>query len=136
MSRIIIDRLICSRLNSKNGIKLSFDKPLSNPLRLNITRPAVLRQYFGKVVESSVIEDNKSMRYTYGSGSGASSVGMHPLNYVTRPLYFKMEAMIDKIYSLLKQNQDTLNLSSVNLDKKINYCTVLVYYTGEGLKTK
>ena len=103
--QIIIDRLTCSRLNSKIGIKLSFDKLLNNPLDLNINMPAVLRKYFEKVVESSAIEDNKSMRYTYGSGSGASSVGMDPLNYVSRPLYFEMEAMIDEIYSLLKQNQ-------------------------------
>ena len=89
MSRIILDRLICSRLNSKNGIKLSFDKPLNNALQLNITRPAVLRQYFGKVVQSSEREEKMSMRYTYGCGSGASSVGMDPLNYVTRPLYFE-----------------------------------------------
>ena len=50
LSRIVIDELIRSRINSKCGIKLSLDKPLNNDISLNILRPVVLRQYFGKEV--------------------------------------------------------------------------------------
>ena len=136
MSRAIIDRLICSPLNSRNGIKLSMDKPLNNPCCLNIVRPAVLRQYYGKVINSPGISIRQSLRYTYGSGSGTSSVGMDPKNYVTRPLSHEMESMIDEIYNLLKNNQSALNLSEVNMEEKFNHCTILLYYSGEDLKEK
>ena len=80
MSRSIIDMLVCSCINSKNGIKLSIDKPLNNPCDLNIRRPAILRQNFGKELDCTDIPNNQSLRYTYGSGTGVSSVGMDPLN--------------------------------------------------------
>ena len=70
-------------MNSADGIKLSIDKPLNNSECLNIHRPALLKQYFGK--ELSTTTENVEMR-TYGSGSGTSSVGMDPRNFVTRSL--------------------------------------------------
>ena len=134
MSRVIVDRLICSSLNSKTGIKISFDTPLNNARDLNITRPAVLRQYYGKVSEDSTQESDTSERYTYGSGSGTSSVGMDPKNFVTRPLSFEMTAMIDIIFRLLSENREHFNLTQANMDVKFNHCTVLLYYSGDDLK--
>ena len=81
LSRRDIDTLISHLMNSADGIKLSIDIPLKNSECLNIHRPAVLRQYFGK--ELSRTTENVE-RYTYGSGSGTSSIGMDPRNYVTR----------------------------------------------------
>ena len=48
LGRKVVDELITSPINSKSGIKLSLDKPLNNRICLNIFRPAVLRQYYGK----------------------------------------------------------------------------------------
>ena len=81
-SRRVIDTLIFSKINSKQGIKLSFDKPWWFQTCLNITRPAVLRQYFGKEIKSD--KDNKKSceRFTYGSGSGTGSVSMDPLKKI------------------------------------------------------
>ena len=76
-------------MNSKCGIKVSLDKPLNNDICLNIFRPAVLRQYFGKEVDNI---DGKLKRCTYGSGTGSSSVGMDPHKFVTRS--FKKDMLI------------------------------------------
>ena len=131
LSRRAIDTIISNPINSKHGIKLSVDKPLNNNECLNIHRPAVLRQYFGKEMETTndVIE-----RYTYGSGSGTTSVGMDPNNYVTRSLSTEMICMIDDIHQLLIENRSLFNMNDVDLNTKFNHCTVLLYYTGKGMK--
>ena len=131
LSRTVIDKLIRSPINSKCGIKLSLDKPLNNDVDLNILRPAVLRQYFGKEIDNI---NGKLQRSTYGSGTGTSSVGMDPHNFVTRSLSCEMSAMIDDIYDMLCSNKEQFNMVGVDLSKKFNHCTVLIYYTGIGLK--
>ena len=132
-SRAIIDHLICSPVNSRTGIKLSLDKPLNNDVDLNILRPAVLRQYFGMDIEEQMY---KVKRYTYGSGSGSSSVGMDSLNFVTRPWNSLMFAMSNDIQLILNENKSLFNLATCNLDRNFNHCTILIYYSGLGLKHK
>ena len=131
-SRIIIDHLVCSPINSRSGIKLSLDKPLNNDVDLNILRPAVLRQYFGMEIEECM---SKGQRYTYGSGSGSSSVGMDPLNFVTRPWNGLMYAMSHEIERILNSNKTYFKLDKCN-DIRFNHCTILIYYAGVGLKEK
>ena len=130
-SRSIIDELICSKINSKYGIKLSLDKPLNNDMELNITRPAVLRQYYG--LETSICNDRVE-RYTYGSGTGTTSVGMDPDNFVTRTMNQEMLEMSSHIYKMLCENKNIFNLKDVDMKVPFNHCTVLIYYAGEGLK--
>jgi hypothetical protein len=62
LSRRDIDTLINYPINSADGIKLSIDKPLNNSECLNIYRPAVLRQYFGREVSRTA---KNVERYTY-----------------------------------------------------------------------
>ena len=69
---------------------------------LNITRPAVLRQYYG--METSICE-GKAARYTYGSGTGTISVGMDPDNFVTRSMNKEMLEMSSHIYKMLCENK-------------------------------
>ena len=132
LSRAFIDNLIRTPINSKCGIRLSLDKPLNNDICLNLLRPAVLRQYYGLEIEN---QTRKSKRYTYGSGSGTSSVGMDMKNFVTRPLNANLLAMIDDIYEILCNNKERFNLKQSNLTHKFNHCTVLLYYAGDGLKS-
>ena len=112
---------------------MSLDKPLNNDVALNILRPAVLRQYFGTNIEE---EGDKVKRHTYGSGSGSSSVGMDPLNFVTRPWNTYTLAMSNEIQSILNENKKLFNLDDCNMDIRFNHCTVLIYYSGSGLKKK
>ena len=128
LSRRDIDTLISHPMN---GIKLFTDKPLNNSECLNSHRPAVLRQYFGKEVVR--ITENVE-RYTYGSGSGTSSVSIDPHNYVNRSLSGGMMCMIEDLHKILTDNLTLLNMDGVDLTTKFNHCTVLIYYAGEGLK--
>ena len=100
---------------------------------LNITRPAVLRQYYG--METSICE-GKAARYTYGSGTGTISVGMDPDNFVTRSMNTEMLEMSSHIYKMLCENKKLFNLENVNMKHPFNHCTVLIYYAGEGLKER
>ena len=112
---------------------MSLDKPLNNDVDLNILRPAVLRQYFGTDVEE---QGDKVKRHTYGSGSGSSSVGMDPLNFVTRPWNARILAMSNEIQDILHDNKNMFNLNTCNMDARFNHCTILIYYSGQGLKEK
>ena len=122
LSRTVIDELIRSSMNSKCGIKLSLDKPLNNDIDLTILRPAVLRQYFGKEVEKI---NGRFKRCTYGSGTG-SSVGMEPHNFVTRSLSNEMIAMMEDTHEMLCNNRKKFNMIGVDLNQKINHCTILI----------
>lgn len=52
---------------------------------LNVERPAILYQFFDKKVNQTVnVSSRSEFRYTYGSSSGISSVGMDQNNFVTR----------------------------------------------------
>ena len=131
LSRSVIDTLLYNRINIKNGLKLSIDTPLNNDAYLNIHCPAVLRQYFGRQVENSA---HKLEMYTYGSGSGTSSIGMDYHNFLTRSLIVEMISMIDDIQENLCNNRNKFNLDGVDLSTKFNHFTVLIYYAGKGLK--
>ena len=133
-SRHIIDKLICSPLNSINGIRLSLDTPLNNPPMLNILRPVVLRQYYGLNVKDVSTQNNSVERYTYGSGTGTSTVGINPNNFVTREMTEDMKSMSVELKELLMKNKSFFKLDDANLDLPFNHCTALVYYAGESLK--
>ena len=47
MTRVVLEQLVYSPINSAHGIKLSMYNPLDNHKCINTTKPAVLRQYFG-----------------------------------------------------------------------------------------
>ena len=113
-SRKIIDELVRSPINSQSGIKLSLDKPLNNDIDLNILRPAVLRQYYGMNIIEGV---DQVKRYTYGSGSGTSSVGMNPHNFVTRPWNAWMLGMSNDIQCILNDNKKLFKLDNCNMEK-------------------
>ena len=133
-ARHIITKIIRSPINSNEGIKLSLDTPLNNPASLNILRPAVLRQYYGKNLLMNTVLQNQIKRYTYGSGSGTSSVGMDKYNFVTRPMGPSMEILSSDIHTFLTQNKKHFNLETVDMTHQFNHCSVILYYAGDGLK--
>ena len=133
-SRSIIDQLICSDINSAHGIRLSLDTPLNNPPILNLLRPAVLRQYYGLNVVDQRGISNGVRRYTYGSGTGSSSVGMDPRNFATRMMTEEMLSLSQELHNLLLKNRSYFKLEDMDLTLPFNHCTVIVYYAGEYLK--
>jgi len=101
---------------------------------LNILRPAVLRQYYGLNVKDDVTHNDCVERYTYGSGTGTSTVGIDPNNFVTREMTEEMKSMSIELKELLVNNKKYFKLDDANLDLPFNHCTVLVYYAGKSLK--
>ena len=68
----VVTELTEHDLHSEFGIKVACDKPLgSKTYKLNIERPAVLRQFFGLRAKDEV--------FCYGDGVGSTTVGTHPL---------------------------------------------------------
>ena len=65
ITRGVLEQLVHSTINYVHGIQLLFDKPLGNHTCLNITRPALFRQYFGRESISNNDQNNVAMRYTY-----------------------------------------------------------------------
>ena len=47
-----------------------------------------------------------------------------------------MEYITNELHEILSLNKDRFNLRSVDITKKFNHCTVLIYYTGKNLKEK
>lgn len=133
-ARNVTHTLITMPINSKHGIKLSLDTPLNNTKNLNTIRPACLRQLFANDVD--VIRRSKKFvrRFTYGFGSGTSSVGMDPYNFVTRRMSPEMQYIGTKLHELLQRNRVFFNLEGVDLDQQFNHCTVIIYYADDCLK--
>ena len=79
-ARLIIDIIICSELESKDGIKTTTERVMGNPTEMNVNRTAVLRQYFGISYEHLIGDNNinKVSGETYAVGSGSVSVGTDP----------------------------------------------------------
>ena len=99
MARLAVNRMVYSPVSSKYGIELSLDTSLNNRPCLNILRPGVLRQYFGRnlteYLGQNSSESNRNETIvkicTYASGNGTSSVGMDPYNFVTQNMSGTME---------------------------------------------
>ena len=135
-ARLIIDQMICSDMESKDGIKTTTDKAMGNPIEINVNRAAVLRQYFGMSDKDTIGTNstNKVNRATYAVGSGSVSVGTDPHNYYTRDMNIDMQIMGEKLMGILRSNISMLNLEDVNLFLNFNHCTVLLYYADGSIK--
>ena len=94
-----MDVLLCSRFNSSKGIKLSLDKPMNVHTLLNINHPAVLQQYFGvKFDDLSNVMPGIEYRFTYGSGTGISSVRMDRSKFVTHPFTLSLHIIARELH--------------------------------------
>ena len=47
-ANILLDNLVCSNIDSEQGLRLTVENEMNNPLMLNLERPSVIRQCFGK----------------------------------------------------------------------------------------
>ena len=139
----IIDEIVCSELNSESGILLSYESPYSNDLKLNLTGPAVLRQYFGEVDVNNDVYANYVPRYTYGGGMGSAckSVGTMDNYLFTRPFTKEMKFLAEVVHSLVfshsfcKDRVSSTKFDNLSVETdKFNHCTILNYYGIKGVK--
>ena len=116
--------LLMSDFDSHLGIPVEANQPLGCPKPLiNLTRPAVLRVYYG--LSKYCSKSLNAIRPTYGPISTASSVGMDPHNFSTKPMSHSLYMIGEKVRCYLRQQvQDTY---ATYLQESFNHCTVLVY---------
>ena len=128
--QLIVKRLIGSGLDTRNGITLLADEPLGNKPMLNVSRPAVLRQYYGQDLTVQGI----NQRATFGMFKGAQSEGSDKDKFTVKPFCHEMTQMAEYLSDLLRFNQVSLKLDDVDLSNEFNSCGVLLYHKVDGLK--
>ena len=90
---------------------------------LNLNRPAVISQYFGRY------NPHKNTKFNYDPCNSLCTVTVStdPMQFVTRKMTNRMTNIVDT-YSVLKQSRCVSNIEYYNLSEKFNHCTVLLYY--------
>ena len=132
-----------SPLDSDDGIHVCVDAPFKRNDNLNLTRPGVLRQYFG----NDTVRDNHYKDYVYrysygvGSGSATSSVGSDPDLITTRPMSPELNELGSLIHETIfgdnsqRQRLMTMRKHSCKINEApFNHCSVLLYYSINGVK--
>ena len=59
---------------------------------------------------------------------------MDPHNFLTRSFNKDIIAMTDDIHDMLCNDRKKVNMIDVDLSRKFNHCTNLIYYAGEVLE--
>ena len=75
-------------------------------------------------------------RYACSSWSGTSSVGIEQQHCVTIRLTHSIEYITNELHEILSSCKDSFNLRSLDMTKKFNHYTVLIYYVDKVLKEK
>ena len=104
---IVLDNLMLTPIDTLGGLSVVCEQPMGNPVKLNIKRPGVLRQYYGKNI--GVPSNNMITRVTYGYRSKRNGVNTDPNKFVTKPF----DKYLHYIAIYLKEY--------LSLNKKIQY---------------
>lgn len=137
-------RLIMSDIDSEHGVKVTVDAPTGNDPMLSITRPLVIRQEYGKSLNT---HSNSSMyvdRYFYGqinNKSGYSQVGTLPQDQYTRQMTEDMQQLGRELISIVKNSERLKQIDSQKLRsysnlifKEPNHLSILIYFGLKGHK--
>ena len=139
----LLNEMIMSSMDSSLGIRTTLEAPYNNKAKLNILRPAVLRQYFGQLHHLNENLDNYEVRYTYGGGSGSAcnSVGGDKNSLCTRRFTKEIDIIAKVVHNYIFSNKDCQKYlynnrrhSSEIRSDEFNHCTVLYYYGVDGIK--
>ena len=87
-ARSIVVKLLLSDHDTPDGITLSADMPFGQQGLMNISRPAVLRTYYGLNIEP--INPTKWKRVTYGPTGIMGPLSMDPRDYCTKSMPSEM----------------------------------------------
>jgi len=129
LCRNVLDKLILTNIDSQDGISIVSEQPMGNGLMMNISRPGVLRQYYGLDVGER--EGNTIKRATYGFNS---SVGTDPNKFITKPFDSNLIGISNLIMNKLRNHNNGELCKKMNLNTVFNSCTVLPYTSIPGIK--
>ena len=87
-ARAIVVKLLLSPYNTPDGIIWSAEMPFGQTGLMNVSRPAVLRVYYG--LNIAAISPTQWSRYTYGLTEVTGCLGMDPRVYSTKSMSFEM----------------------------------------------
>ena len=124
--RTILRSLIMNPPDSYLGISIVVDNPECNKAMLNVKRPGVLRQYFGR--DLGKIDGTIVKRVAYRSQLSFKSEGSDPKKLIIKPFSDDMGIMADFFHNFLMVNKQEFGLNSVDLNNKFNSCSVLIYH--------
>jgi len=104
----IFDDLFCNPTRTPwskgNGIVLTVDSCYGNEPTINIHRKSYLRQYYGlDRAECQPINTEGVFRYTYGTGSGSTTVGTPINQLVFRPFSDQLKTIASNIEIFLQK---------------------------------
>ena len=126
MAKAIVGTLLKSPIDSPEGITLTADRPYQKKACINITRPAVLRTYYGTTTRA--ISATKLERITYGSTDLSGSLSMDPRSFCTKPMSTEMHEF-GKSLKAYATNKLKMQHKSTDILKyaEFNHCTILIY---------
>lgn len=125
LARSIMVKLLLSDFDTSDGIVITADMPFAQPNLMNISRPAVLRTYYG--LDINCISPTQLERVTYGPTSLTGGLAIDPRVYSTKPMSKSMYefGMVLKNYAReqFQRQKQTCEI----FDCDLNHCTVLTY---------
>ena len=122
VAKSLIFKLLLSPFDSNNGIIMTADRPFGTNCLMNITRPAVLRTYFGRNIEA--VSPSLTRKFTYGCTNISGNISTDPSKFITKP-------MPEQMYTLGRHLQSiACNISTTYHSKQIvyNMTTIIVQF--------
>ena len=115
----------CKRiLTEELNVNTESPKCCEKYAEFNIDRKVPLRQYFGKeVIDDTKTNENVCARYSYGVGSGSTTVGGDVATTQTKPMSKVMKKLCEKLQSL-KEVRELI----VNENERVNFNHVTILY--------
>ena len=132
LGRQILISLIMNPPDSLLGISIVADAPECNKAMLNVRRPGVLRQYYGRNIED--INNTLVRRVAYHSQISIKSEGSDPNKLIIKPFSSEMMYMAEYLRNFIVINVEKLDLQDVDLCHDFNTCSVLLYHAINNIK--
>ena len=124
-ARSLVVKLLLSVHDTEYGIVLSADMPFGQSGLMNISRPAVLRTYYGlnmQYISPTIVE-----RVTYGPTSTTGCLSMNPRTFSTKPMSTDMYQFGQCLKNFVKSQFEQQQQCSDIFDCDFNHCTILTY---------
>ena len=98
----VMDKLINSPVNSIHGISIVACQSMGNPIMLNVTKPAVLQQYYGVDIEDK--DQHVVLKATFGFLKGLNKAGIGPHRYTLKSFDNNLHAISTCVMKILQIN--------------------------------